>query len=247
MRMSEVLVRLYPPAIRRRWGGDLEREVALAGPRSWPDTVLGAAKLWLHPGDWPETAAGQTSRVVVTALAAVTVALALVLRAAGPIALTAAGDPAAGAWLLPIALGWAAAAPRPGPSPGRLTAVVARGLVPPILALSLLYLLAHAGPFGLPHPLLLGYYWATLVFAGVHLCLLVERIGRIAVMPSRRRLRLALLATGAGLACAAGQTLVTAVRAAVDAGALLLACGLALLAAAVLTVGRDLGPARRSA
>ena len=36
-------MRLYPRAIRLRWGGALEREVALAGPRSWPDPILGAA------------------------------------------------------------------------------------------------------------------------------------------------------------------------------------------------------------
>ncbi|HTI21258.1 MAG TPA: hypothetical protein VL652_09710 [Kutzneria sp.] len=245
MRMSAALVRLYPPAIRRRWGSDIEREVELAGPRSWPDTITGAGRLWLHPGDWPETGPGQTSRVVATALAALAVALTLVLRATGPTPLTADIDqPATSVWLLPILLGLVTAAPLPGPSTVRLMAVAARGLVPSVLALTLLYLAAHVGPLGLPRPLLLGYYWATLGFVGIHLCLLTARVGRIAVMPGPRRLHLALLAIGAGLAFAAVQILATAVRTSVDVGLLLLAGGLALSAAAVLVAGHDVGSAR---
>ncbi len=147
MRMSTILVRLYPPAIRQRWGADIEREVDAAGSRAWPDTVIGAVTRWLRPSDWPETTAGQTSRVVTTAIGVIATALALLLRATG-------------------------SAP---------------------LAIDIHHLVAHVGPPDLPHPLLLGYYWVTLGFVGVNLCLLVARLGRISVMPGPRRLRLALL------------------------------------------------------
>jgi len=30
-----LLVRLYPPAIRQRWGNEIEHETRLAGPRWW--------------------------------------------------------------------------------------------------------------------------------------------------------------------------------------------------------------------
>ncbi|RSM45724.1 hypothetical protein DMA12_12605 [Amycolatopsis balhimycina DSM 5908] len=171
----------------------------------------------------------------------------LLLRAAGPTSLTATVDhPATSAWLLPIVAGVALASPLPPRhwvALVRLIAATARTLAAPALALAALYFLAHSGladhPAGALQPLLLGWYWATLGFAGVRLCLLMGRVGRIAIMPSTRRLHVALLFLGAGLALAAAQTLV------IPSGTLpvataVSACGLAALAAAVLIAGLDL-------
>ncbi|WP_020659242.1 hypothetical protein [Amycolatopsis benzoatilytica] len=240
MNVPALLLRLYPPGIRERWGSEIVHEARLAGPRSWFDTAAGAAKLWLHPSDWPETANEQTSRVLTTAFVAVTVVATLLVRAAGPASLTAnLGRPTTSAWFAPVLAGLALAAPLPPPhwaTLGRLVVAAAHSLIAPVLAFGTLFLIAHSGlivhPTGVAKVLLVGSYWAVLSFIAIHLCLLTARVGRFAVLPSTRRLRLALLLLGAGLALAAVQTLLT--------GTLVLSCGLAALAAAVFAAGLDL-------
>ncbi|WP_210717034.1 hypothetical protein [Amycolatopsis acididurans] len=149
MNVPALLPRLYPPGIRERWGSEIVREARLAGPRAWFDTAAGAAKLWLHPSDWPETASGQTTRVLATTFVAVTTAAALLVRAAGSDVLTASVDrPATSAWLAPILAGVALAAPLPPPhwaALGRLAAAAARTLIAPGLAFGILFLIAHSG------------------------------------------------------------------------------------------------------
>ncbi|MGI5200466.1 hypothetical protein ACQEU6_02505 [Spirillospora sp. CA-108201] len=71
MRAATLISGLYPPAVRPRWGTEISIEVSEAGIRCWPDAAAGAARLWLHPSDWPETLAGQTRRVLAVALFAV--------------------------------------------------------------------------------------------------------------------------------------------------------------------------------
>jgi hypothetical protein len=84
MSAATLLSGLYPPAVREQWGADISREVSASGIRSWPDTIAGAARLWLHPGDWPETFTGQTRRVLTVMLFAITAATALLLRTVAP-------------------------------------------------------------------------------------------------------------------------------------------------------------------
>lgn len=256
MNVPALLVRLYPPAIRQCWGSEIVNEARLAGPRSWFDTVAGAGKLWLHPSDWPETTTGQTRRVLATALVAVTTMAALLVRAASPDPLTGNVEhPVTSGWLAPILLGLALAAPLPPinrASAPRLARTAARTLLAPTIALLALVLLANSGlvqhPTGVLNTLLLCGYWTVLGFAGFHLCLLMARIGRIAILPSMRRLCLALLLVGTGLALGAAQAL----AATVHTGSVLLAGELVALATAILTAGLDLrrvppGGARRVA
>lgn len=248
MSASAVLVRLYPPAIRERWGSDIADEVDRAGPRSWFDTAVGAGKLWLRPGDWPETVAGQTSRVVATALVAVGVVLTLTLRAAGTGPLTAnVHHPASSAWLIPILAGVVLAAPWPPlsvPVLGRLVAIAARTLAAPGLLFAALCLAANLGsldsPVGPVRVLALVCYWATLCFGGIRLCVLVARAGRVVTMASAPRLHLALMFVAAGLAVAAVQSLAAAFREPAEVGLVLMTCGLAASAAGVLIAGMDL-------
>jgi hypothetical protein len=70
-------------------------------------------RLWLHPSDWPETIAGQTRRTVLVALAAVTAATALLLRAIGPSGTITSdlGHPVTSLWLVLLLLGAAVAVP----------------------------------------------------------------------------------------------------------------------------------------
>lgn len=77
-------------------------------------------------------------------------------------------------------------------------------------------------------------------FGAYRVCVLVVVTARTAVLPSARRPASALLCVGGGLALAAGQDLVTGVRAAPGPGSLSQALALGLPAAAALSTGRDL-------
>jgi hypothetical protein len=249
MNVPAIIVGLYPPGVRQRWGSEMAREVSACGPRSWPDTAAGAVRLWAHPGDWPETFSGQTRRVLAVALFAVMTVAALLLRAAGSSAFLTEdpGHPAASAWLMLTLAGAILSAPLPPPGWGalrRLATMTVRSLAAPALALLALYLAAHSGlvnhPAGAVRLLLLCYYWGTLGFTATCLCALMARISRVAIMPGIRRLRSAMLLTGAGFALAAGQSLTATLQATLNAGPLALSCALAALAAAAITIGHDL-------
>jgi hypothetical protein len=114
----------------------------------------------------------------------------------------------------------------------------------PAAAVAALLLLARSGLAdqltGPARVLPVTYYWGTLSFVGFRLCLLVARIGRVAVPPSLVRLRLALLCGGTGLALAALRALAAAGPSGMRTGAVVLASGLAALAVAVISVGRNL-------
>ncbi|GAA3299696.1 hypothetical protein Dvina_25575 [Dactylosporangium vinaceum] len=229
MSAPTVIVALYPPAVRERWGAEIGREVAEGGARSWPDAIAGAARLWLHPDDWPQTTAGQTRRVLAAALFAVTAVAALLLRSSAP----------AGGWcLLPILAGTALAAPLPPRHrPIRhVVATAARTLPRPAAAAIAMLALADSGLVDHPHGplrvLLLAYYWATLTYIALQLTRFAARLLRIGTAPTRRRLRLALLVVGAGTTLAAAQSAL--------GGTLLAATALALLAAAALHTRQNL-------
>jgi len=246
-----ILVSLYPPAVRERWGCELADEVAASGPRSWLDTAAGAARLWAHPSDWPESMAGQTRRVLLVELFAVLVTAALLLRASGRPSATFTASvthPAASVWLLAILLGLAVAAPLPPLRWGalrRLTGVCLRTLAAPAAMLLALYAVAQVAPIhhplgALPEILLRLYYWSTLAFAGLRACALVGRAGHIAVSPGTRRLRVAGLLVGTGLALAAAQNLVSGLDRGLTVGTAGLSIGLAAIAVAVLATAYDL-------
>jgi len=241
---------LYPPAVRERWGGEISHQVAESGIRSWPDTLTEAARLWLHPSDWPETLAGQTRRVLAVALFAITTVTALLVRATEPSAILTADvrHPVTSLWLAPILLGIGLSTPLPSlrlATLRRLITLVIRTLTVPALAVLAMYLTARSGliehPSRTAHAALIAYYWATLGFTALRLCTLIARVARTAAMPSTRRLCAALLLIGAGLALAAGQSLLALVQAAPHAGSVAVTLTLAILAAATISAGHDLG------
>jgi hypothetical protein len=249
MSAAAVLTRLYPPAVRERWGSEISREVSASGVRSWPDTVAGAARLWLHPSDWPETAPGQTRRVVAVALFTVTAATVLLLRATEqPPTLTAdMAHPATSVWLGLILLGMAIGTPIPAlewRAWRRLTSDAMRTLTGPAVVVLAMFLLANSGrvehPTGAAHVALVAGYWATLTFTALRLCTFIARLARTARMPNGTRLRTALLLSGTGLALAAAQSTLAVARSAPDVGSVAPALALALLGAGTLRAGRDL-------
>jgi hypothetical protein len=249
MSAATLLTGLYPPAVRERWGADISREVSASGIRSWPDTLAGAARLWLHPSDWPETFAGQTRRVLTVTLFAIIAATGLLLRTVAPSAALTADirHPVTSLWLAPLLLGIILAAPLPplrGEALRRLATVAARTLAAPAAAVLALVLMAWGGmikhPTGFADAALILYYWLTLGFVALRLCTLVARSARITALPSTRRLSAALLHMGTGLAVAASQSLVALVRAGLHPDSLAETLTLGLLAATAISAGQDL-------
>ncbi|MGW3210068.1 hypothetical protein [Streptomyces sp. NPDC001135] len=249
MNAATFLTRLYPPAVRERWGEDIRHEVSASGIRSWPDTLAGAARLWLHPGDWPETSSGQTRRVLTVALFALTAATGLLLRSAEPSATLTADihHPADSLWLVPLLIGIVLAAPLPpthGAALRGLAAVAVRTLAAPTAAVVALCLTAWSGTTehltGFTDAAVVTSYWLTLGFVALRLCVLVARISRTATLPTTRRLSAALLCIGTGLTLAASQNLLAAVRTSLHPGSLAESTALGLLAATALSAGHDL-------
>lgn len=250
MSVPALLVGLYPPAIRQRWGEELAHEVAVSGPRCWLDTVIGAGKMWARPSDWPDTTGGQTRRVLLVVLVAVTTLVGLLLRASGDAAAILTADPAqpvTSVWVAPVLAGLVLATPLPRlrrQDLWRVMTVIGRTLAAPISAVLALYLTARSGLVDRPtiavHILLLAGYWTTLCFTGVRLCILTVRISQFTTPPSIRRLRVAAFAIAAGLGIAVLQNLTVTLHTAHDTGALTLCGALALLATVLVAISRDL-------
>ncbi|GAA2372793.1 hypothetical protein [Dactylosporangium salmoneum] len=243
MSAPEIIVALYPPAVRERWGAEIGREVAERGARTWADAVAGAVRLWLHPRDWPETAAGQTRRVVAVAVFAVTAAAMLLLRAAEPVPYPHVSV----LWLAPLAAGALVAAPLPPltwHTVRMLGAVTARTMTLPAVLVVAMVVLANSGvvdhPSGVLDVALVAFYWSTLAYVALRTCTLIARVLPGCVVPTTRRLRGALLLAGAGMAVAAGEGAMAAVHAAVNVGGVCVTAALALLAAVTLQTGRNL-------
>ncbi|MFL6077109.1 MAG: hypothetical protein ACJ73S_27255 [Mycobacteriales bacterium] len=245
---STLVTGLYPPAIRDRWGAEISRQVAETGLRSWPDTVAGAVRLWLHPSDWPETFPGQTRRVLSIALAAVAAVTALLLRATPPSAFLTADPhrPVTSLWLVPILLAAAVAVPVPPHLADlrrlllRLALDAVRTLAAPAAAVTAMVLIARSGAVhdatGRASPVLVAYYWGTLALTARRLCALAARVVHTIPAAPTRRLRASLLLLGTGLALAAAQNL----PAAQDPTSVASTLALATLAAATLHTARDL-------
>lgn len=250
MRAAALITALYPPAVRDRWGADISDELEATGPRSWPDAVAGAVRLWLRPSTWPETFTGQTRLVAAVALFVVTSATMLLLRAVEPsLAVTAdTRHVATSLWLAPTLLGMALAAPLPPlrwDALRRMTVVTIRTLAGPAAAFSAMVLAANTGlvrqASGLADAALVAYYWGTLAFAAAGMCVLVARVAKAAVLPSARRLGVAFVLLGTGLACASLQNVLVSVK----TGSLATTVALGALATATISAGHDLRPRHR--
>jgi hypothetical protein len=243
MSAPEIIIALYPPAVRDRWGAEIGREVAERGVRTWADAVAGAVRLWLRPSDWPETAAGQTRRVLAVTLFTVTAAAMLLLRAAEPTPYPHATV----LWLTPLAVGALLAAPLPPLTRRALRVIGAttvRTMTVPAVLVAAMFALANSGlvehPTGALRVAMVAYYWSTLAYVALRACTLVARVLPVCVVPSTRRLRGALLLVGAGQALAAGQGALVAVRTVTGVGGLCVTAALALLAALTLRTGQNL-------
>ena len=249
MSAATLLTGLYPPAVRERWGADISREVSASGIRSWPDTLVGAARLWLHPSDWPETFAGQTRSDLTVTLFAIIAATGLLLRTVAPSATLTADirHPVTSLWLAPLLLGTILAAPLPplrGEALRRLATAAVRTLTAPAAAVLAMVLMAWSGvtkhATGFTDAALTLYYWLTLGFVALRLCALVARTARTTALPTTRRLSAALLHMGTGLALATSQSFVALVWTGPHPDTLAQTLTLGLLAATAISPGHDL-------
>ncbi|MFC4907257.1 hypothetical protein [Actinomadura gamaensis] len=196
MTAARVLARLYPAAVREQWGPDLEAEIAAAGWRSWWNTLLGAADLWLHPGLWPARSRAQR-RLRTTALATSITALCWFVAHVGvetddALSRRAGHSPLLTAGVAIMLAGLALIAPLPRPEAAALRVLlrtaVARFALPAALAAAVVATVRFA-PLAHPPPLargvLLAAWWTAVALGAARAGLIVAELGARVLVPAR--------------------------------------------------------------
>ena len=199
---AKSLVRLYPYAMRDRWGGGLEAEVVAGGWRAVPNLVAGALALWLHPVVWPAGSPDQRrgrAAVMAFVIALTGWLLGHVLVETGP-----APRRLAHSWPLTVSdllvvAGLVLVVPRPrlaGPALSRLVRRGLRRLTVPAVAGAGVVVWANLGSGGaapVTRHVVLTMWWAVLVTGVVQACRLIADLDReSAEPPPLSRLRLGL-------------------------------------------------------
>ncbi|NKZ04279.1 hypothetical protein [Actinomadura latina] len=219
MTPGRVLVRLYPEAFRERWGPDLETEIDSAGWRSWPNTLLGVADMWLHPALWPARSRAQR-QLRITTMAISLTALCwfishMAIEADGALSRGVGHSPMMSAGLALMAAGLALAAPLPRPSVAGvlvLTRTFAARFAVPAGTAAAVVAAAHLWVDGrtpvLARAVLLACWWAALALGAVRACRIATDLGTRVVAPPRPgRLRLGTWVLAAGAATEAATVL----------------------------------------
>jgi hypothetical protein len=248
-----VLVGLYPSAFRREWGSDVEIEARAAGWRCWPNLLLGAVGLWLHPTVWPARSQVERRSRAADLAVAVTVCVWFLVHAAteldDPLNRWAPGSVAITGCAGLILLGLVLITPRPVVTVAAVIMVMrcaARQFaVPAGLGLGVVFSV-HGGVHDVEssplRPLLIAAWWFTLALGSVGVCRTFAGLDPdLVVPPSELRLWLGL----AVLACAAilaGLTLLrfSLVTGVMDLPSAITGVGLLLLSAAFPTTLNDL-------
>ncbi|MFC0039184.1 hypothetical protein [Actinomadura rayongensis] len=254
MTPARLLAALYPPPVRERWGPGLEDEIRAAGRRSWPDALLRAADLWLHPAVWPARSPAER-RLRASAMAVTVTALCWFVTHVATETDDALGGTGRSAALTASTLGMAAglALIVPLPRPAALAAfarhATVRGAPPAALAALAVAVVHTSGPTaghtaGVPgwaRGAVLACWWTALALGALQCCRLVTVLGADAVVaPRPARLRLGVLVLLAATAADAGAVLAHVAGAGPDPSAALAGAALALLAPLLLTPLRDL-------
>lgn len=242
MTAASVLARLYPVAFREQWGPDLEAEIAAAGWRSWPNTLLGIADMWLHPGLWPAGSRAErqlrttTLAISLTALCWFVAHLGVetdgtLSRGVGHSAVLAAGVALMLAGLVLIA-------PLPKPGAGLLRALTraaaVRFALPALLAAIVVVavrLVDVQHPPLLLRGVLLAAWWTAIAVGTARASLIAADLGaRFVVPPRPGRLRIGTWVLIAGAATEAA----TLLGSSLSRGADLPALGIAALSLALV-------------
>jgi hypothetical protein len=242
MKLTRSLIRMYPAPFRERYGAAIEDEAAARGWRAWPNLLVGAVDMWLHPSVWPADSTAQRLHRAIT-MAAATAASSwyvghLVTERANDVSLPERAFTLCG---LLMALGFALTVPRPRWNIAALAALVrlaAGRLVAPAALAVLVIAALQAHPHALftdsGKRLLLALWWAAQGLFLVQGCRFVAGLDEeLTRPPSRRRLHAGMSVLAAAGLLAGGLLIGFAIRAS-DIQPLDLAGGLCLL---LLTVG----------
>ncbi|MEV5576800.1 hypothetical protein AB0L06_42820 [Spirillospora sp. NPDC052269] len=252
MTPARALVRLYPEAFREQWGPDLETEIDMAGWRSWPNTLLGIADMWLHPSLWPARSPAQR-RLRTTTMAISVTALCWFVSHAGVEADSALSrsvghsQPMSAGLLLTLT-GLALIAPLPRPTVAGLAVLIrrvaARLALPSLLGMSVV-LSVHLGVNShTPLPMrafLLACWWTALAVGAVRTCRITADLGARVVPPRPGRLRLGTWVLIGGAATNAATVLSVSLRPEADLTAFGVAAAILALIPAFGLVLRDCG------
>jgi hypothetical protein len=204
MSVTRALVGLYPPAVRARWGPELEEEARRDGPRGWPDLAVNLIRLWAHPAIWPATSVARRRAraanlaIGLTGAGWLTGHALLELSASVPRAL-------AHSWVLEVCdavtfLGFLLVLPLPHPSAWpALSAVAARRLSAPVLLGAGVAAVANHPSVGRSLPLLI-CWWLALSLAVVQVA---RTVASVEPPPGPRRLTIGLWFAVLGLTSSA--------------------------------------------
>jgi hypothetical protein len=250
MNVTRGLVALYPPAVRDRWGRDLEDEARAAGWRGWLDLLIAMLGLWIHPAVWPAASTAQRRAraanlaIAVTGIGWLTGHALLELAAAVPRDL-------AHSWILTgcdglTFLGFALVLPLPRRETcTKLVTDACRRFAGPMLLGGTVVLVvnSYSAPAGWPaRTAVLACWWIALLWGVVQAVRVVASLDLgIVSTPGPRRLRLGLWFAVLGLTLSSA-VIVTATLASGHDRAAGITTGCALLALAIATTGtvRDL-------
>jgi hypothetical protein len=212
MSLARVLVRLYPEAFKRQWGVDLEAEIRHAGWRSWPNTVVGIADLWLHPAIWPARSPSQRQLRITTMAITLTATFwfvsHLVTELDGAMSSGVAHSPLMSAATVLMLGGLCLVAPQLRLTVGVLAVLVrnmaSRLAVP--AALAAVVLVAAQTPTVADAPQLLrtvlvACWWTALALGAFQTCRIITKVGSQGMTPPRPwRLRAGTAIVAAGCA-----------------------------------------------
>ncbi|MFI5590076.1 hypothetical protein ACIA5G_33865 [Amycolatopsis sp. NPDC051758] len=228
MTVAQRLVRLYPRAFRDRWGADLAADVGACGARSWPNLLVSAADVWLHPAVWPARSEAQRQARVT--------AMAVIVTGLGWFAVHLTVEDARGlprvldACAVVVVAGLVLVAPRPAVA--TLTALgrrLLRGLAGPAVLCGLVVAVVHTtdGSFAPPFRLtLLLCWWGAWGLAVIQVARAFAGVGPVPAVPPRR-FRVGVRVMAAAAAAIGATQSVAAVVSAAPVSAVL---GLCLLA-----------------
>lgn len=198
------LVRLYPRAFRERWGADLAAEFR-ANPRSWPNVLVSALGMWLHPAAWPARSPAQRqARVAAMAVMVTGIGwFAAHLAVEDTRALPGVLDGCAVAVLAGLLL----VAPRPALAAGRRLAL--RLLAPAVLGIAVVAVV-HGIEASFPQPIRLALLWSWWGSWALAVIQVGRTVAELAVTPNPRAFRLGIRLLAASAATIGATELLAA-------------------------------------
>jgi hypothetical protein len=210
MSVVRMLIGLYPAPFRDQWGRDLEVEARAAGWRGWPNLLVGALNLWLHPAVWPAESPARRRRRAAALAVSVTAVVWFLFYAiteldgrANRWAVTASIPTCCAALIL---LGLVLVSPLPEPSLRAGVMLLRRGLrhlAGPVglgvLLLAWAFGAVPGGEHSALQPPLIAAWWFAVALGAVGLCrAFISLDPELVTPPSATRLRVGIVVLTVG-------------------------------------------------